>query len=88
MTTSHYQALTRAPKANAPLVFAFHGTGGDEHQFSELVSQILPKPASFRRAAMSRNMARCGSSAAQAKASTTWLILPCAPKKWRRSSLP
>jgi len=42
MTTSHYHALTKAPAAGAPLVFAFHGTGGDEHQFSELVGQILP----------------------------------------------
>jgi phospholipase/carboxylesterase len=42
MTQSHYHALTKAPSANAPLVFAFHGTGGDEHQFSELVNQILP----------------------------------------------
>lgn len=43
MTTTYYHALTREPKADAPLVFAFHGTGGDEHQFSELVSQILPE---------------------------------------------
>ena len=42
MTSSHYHALTKAPAASAPLVFAFHGTGGDEHQFSELVGQILP----------------------------------------------
>jgi phospholipase/carboxylesterase len=42
MTQSHYHALIKAPSANAPLVFAFHGTGGDEHQFSELVGQILP----------------------------------------------
>ena len=42
MTQSLYHALTRPPAANAPLVFAFHGTGGDEHQFSELVGQILP----------------------------------------------
>ncbi|PHR17967.1 MAG: esterase [Hoeflea sp.] len=42
MTTSQYHALTKAPAAGAPLVFAFHGTGGDEHQFSELVGQILP----------------------------------------------
>ncbi|KGF69664.1 esterase [Hoeflea sp. BAL378] len=32
----------RPAAAGAPLVFAFHGTGGDEHQFSGLVSQILP----------------------------------------------
>jgi phospholipase/carboxylesterase len=42
MTLSSYQALIKAPKDTAPLVFTFHGTGGDEHQFSELVAQILP----------------------------------------------
>ncbi|MCF3640195.1 alpha/beta hydrolase [Rhizobium sp. TRM95111] len=42
MTTTSYQALVRAPAPGAPLVFAFHGTGGDEHQFSELVRQMLP----------------------------------------------
>jgi phospholipase/carboxylesterase len=42
MTSSHYSALTRAPKGDAPLIFAFHGTGGNEHQFSELVEQIMP----------------------------------------------
>ncbi|SOE18942.1 phospholipase/carboxylesterase [Hoeflea halophila] len=42
MTPSHYNALTKAPAAGAPLVFAFHGTGGNEHQFSEMVGQILP----------------------------------------------
>ncbi|MGJ8573244.1 MAG: alpha/beta hydrolase [Hoeflea sp.] len=42
MTKTHYHALTKAPSAKAPLVFALHGTGGDEHQFSELIGQILP----------------------------------------------
>jgi len=42
MTTSSYHAFIKPPVANAPLIFAFHGTGGNEHQFSELVEQILP----------------------------------------------
>jgi phospholipase/carboxylesterase len=42
MTSSHYIALTREPTDSAPLIFAFHGTGGNEHQFSELVEQIMP----------------------------------------------
>ncbi|MCA1494540.1 alpha/beta hydrolase [Sinorhizobium alkalisoli] len=42
MTISSYQALVRAPGRNAPIVFAFHGTGGDEYQFAELIGQILP----------------------------------------------
>lgn len=42
MTISSYQALTRAPRDGAPLVFAFHGTGGDEHQFSHFVQELLP----------------------------------------------
>ncbi|MBR3194789.1 alpha/beta hydrolase [Bosea sp. (in: a-proteobacteria)] len=36
----HYFAKPAAP--GAPLVFAFHGTGGDERQLSSLVSQIAP----------------------------------------------
>lgn len=42
MTISAYDSFTRAGAAGAPLVFAFHGTGGDERQFAELVEQILP----------------------------------------------
>ncbi|OAP38242.1 esterase [Sinorhizobium glycinis] len=42
MTTSSYQALIRAPRRDAPIVFTFHGTGGDEDQFAELARQILP----------------------------------------------
>lgn len=29
-------------KSNAPALFLFHGTGGDEHQFLELAPQLLP----------------------------------------------
>jgi phospholipase/carboxylesterase len=43
MTSLLYHALTKAPAAHAPLIFAFHGTGGNEHQFSELVHQIAPE---------------------------------------------
>ncbi|MGA2045806.1 MAG: alpha/beta hydrolase [Roseiarcus sp.] len=32
-----------AAQAGAPLVFAFHGTGGDENQFFPLVAQIWPR---------------------------------------------
>lgn len=42
MTISSYEALIKPVQAGAPLVFAFHGTGGNEHQFSELVGQMLP----------------------------------------------
>lgn len=42
MTTASYHAYTKAPEPGAPLVFAFHGTGGNELQFTELVGQILP----------------------------------------------
>ncbi|WP_026617520.1 alpha/beta hydrolase [Ensifer aridi] len=42
MTTSSYQALITAPRRDAPIVFTFHGTGGDEYQFAELARQILP----------------------------------------------
>ncbi|MEM9710262.1 MAG: alpha/beta hydrolase [Pseudomonadota bacterium] len=42
MKAEPYQALTRAPEAGRPLVFAFHGTGGDEHQFFGLAGQLVP----------------------------------------------
>jgi phospholipase/carboxylesterase len=42
MSNETYHALTKAPKPGAPLVFAFHGTGGDENQFFDLAQQLLP----------------------------------------------
>lgn len=42
MSIKTYHALTKAPQAGAPLIFAFHGTGGDEHQFFELAQQLYP----------------------------------------------
>lgn len=42
MSLSTYHALITPSAKGAPLVFAFHGTGGDEHQFAGLVRQILP----------------------------------------------
>lgn len=37
-----YHTLTKAPKADAPLIFAFHGTDGDKHQFFDLAQQLSP----------------------------------------------
>lgn len=51
----HHYAKPAAP--GAPLVFAFHGTGGDERQLSRLVAQILPG-AGYRRSARRRVRAR------------------------------
>ena len=45
MTNDTYDAFTRAGAAGEPLVFSFHGTGGNEHQFVPLVDQILPNAA-------------------------------------------
>ena len=42
MALDLYHHLSRPGTEGAPLVFAFHGTGGDEHQFSGLIGQILP----------------------------------------------
>ncbi len=42
MSVLDRHALTTAPAPGAPLVFAFHGTGGDERQFADLVARILP----------------------------------------------
>lgn len=43
MSTDAYHTLTKAPAAGAPLIFAFHGTGGDENQFFGLTQQIAPE---------------------------------------------
>ena len=42
MSTDLYQALTITPEDGKPLIFAFHGTGGDETQFFDLAQQLIP----------------------------------------------
>jgi phospholipase/carboxylesterase len=41
MSHYHYREAP-APHPEAPLFFVFHGTGGDENQFFELATQLLP----------------------------------------------
>lgn len=40
-----YIHLSRPGRPGAPLVFAFHGTGGDEHQFPGMIADLLPGAA-------------------------------------------
>jgi phospholipase/carboxylesterase len=40
---SYVTARTEGGAADAPLVFTFHGTGGNETQFHGLASQLLPE---------------------------------------------
>ncbi len=42
MSLNAYRHHSSPPAPGAPLVFTFHGTGGDEHQFPGLIRQILP----------------------------------------------
>lgn len=42
MSTELYRGLTTVPEEGMPLVFAFHGTGGDERQFFGLAQQLMP----------------------------------------------
>ncbi|WP_299971262.1 alpha/beta hydrolase [uncultured Roseobacter sp.] len=42
MTEAAYHALVKEPMGNALLVFAFHGTGGDENQFFGLAQELFP----------------------------------------------
>ncbi|MEM6578373.1 MAG: alpha/beta hydrolase [Pseudomonadota bacterium] len=42
MSTELYRGLVTAPEEGMPLVFAFHGTGGDERQFFGLAQQLMP----------------------------------------------
>ncbi|PYB74111.1 alpha/beta hydrolase [Rhizobium wuzhouense] len=43
MAIDSYIHHSQAPQGAAPLVFTFHGTGGDENQFPGLVNRILPE---------------------------------------------
>lgn len=43
MSVDTYHHVTKPAEPGAPLVFTFHGTGGDEHQFTGLIEQILPR---------------------------------------------
>lgn len=42
MSLDAYPHVSLPPAPGAPLVFALHGTGGDERQFPGLVARILP----------------------------------------------
>ncbi|AZV79893.1 alpha/beta hydrolase [Parasedimentitalea marina] len=42
MSIGSYYALSVAPSANAPLIFAFHGIGGDERQFFSFAQVLVP----------------------------------------------
>ncbi|MFN3131139.1 alpha/beta hydrolase [Roseibium sp.] len=42
MSTNLYETLTKAPEPGRPLIFAFHGTGGDERQLFQLAGQLAP----------------------------------------------
>ena len=42
MTEDLYQAYTRKGESGKPLVFTFHGTGGNENQFVPLVDGLIP----------------------------------------------
>lgn len=39
---STYKFIERPAPSGAPLVFTFHGKGGDEHQFFELAQMLVP----------------------------------------------
>lgn len=43
MSKSAYRHYFKAPEPGQPLIFAFHGTGGDDHQFTGLLEGILPR---------------------------------------------
>lgn len=42
MTKNGYISYRREGVDGSPVVIAFHGTGGNEHQFTSLIDQILP----------------------------------------------
>lgn len=42
MTKNEYISFVREGVAGSPVVIAFHGTGGNEHQFTGLIDQMMP----------------------------------------------
>lgn len=42
MSVHDYHAFVTPPSEGGPIVFAFHGTGGDEMQFADLLAEIAP----------------------------------------------
>ncbi len=42
MTHDAYHYTAKPPEPGAPVIFAFHGTGADEHQFTGLIAQLRP----------------------------------------------
>ena len=42
MALESYHFAEKAGEAHAPLVFTFHGTGGDEYQFLDLAEDLFP----------------------------------------------
>ncbi len=42
MSHDAYHHAAKPPEPGAPLIFAFHGTGADEHQFTGLITQLCP----------------------------------------------
>ncbi|MGF9563488.1 alpha/beta hydrolase [Neorhizobium sp. JUb45] len=43
MSTENYLHRVRAGAPGAPILFVFHGTGGDENQFFDFGSRLLPQ---------------------------------------------
>ncbi len=43
MSTESYLHRVRSGKPGAPILFVFHGTGGDENQFFDFGSRLLPE---------------------------------------------
>ena len=76
MSIASYKALTKAPNEDAPLIFAFHGTGGDENQFFDLAQELVPEAGVVRPAGTSLKWERRVSSVAPEKASMIWKTLP------------
>lgn len=40
---TYHARIHESPAPDAPLIFTFHGTGGDEHQFHGLARSLLPE---------------------------------------------
>jgi hypothetical protein len=82
MTMSTEAYIRGAPGLpGGPLLFVFHGTGGDEHQLVSLRARDCAGATIISPRGDVSETAPRGSSVAPARASTTWTTLPARPRR-------
>ena len=74
----HYLAPTGPGQ---PLLFLFHGTGGDEHQLRSLADAVLPDAGIVAPRGDVNEQGAARFSGAWARGAMTWTISPARPRR-------